>query len=165
MKSEKAFTLVEVLISLAILSAGIMLLVQSWSGSMLMVQKTKINVELAALLERKMAEVEIEFRGKSLDTIPEEKEDSFGSEFPKYNWKMESREFILPDLSVIMAGESGGADVMLLQIMKQFSDHLSKSIKEVKVTVFYTGYKKPIKASVTTFFVDYDKPLPVPGGN
>lgn len=161
--SQKAFTLVEVLIALVILSAGIMLLVQSWSGSLLMIQKTKINVEIAALLERKMAEIEMEYQGKSLESIPEEKEDNFGSEFPKYTWKMESREFELPDLSAVLTAQ-GDANVDLIQIMKLFSEHLGKSIKEVKVTVFYSGYKKPIQAAVTTFFVDYDKQLPFPGG-
>lgn len=163
-KVSHGFTLVEVLVALMILSAGILLLVQSWSGSMIMVQKTKINVEIAALLERKMAEIEIEYRGKSLESIPEEKEDDFGSDFPNYKWKMESREFTLPDLSVMLtSGGDGGAALPLIQILQQFSEHLSKAVKEVKATVIYTGYKKPIQGSVTTFFIDYDKPLPIPG--
>ena len=60
-----------------ILSTGILLLTSSWSGSYLRIRKTQLNQDVAALLERKMAEVDVEYRGKSLDTIPEEKEDDF----------------------------------------------------------------------------------------
>lgn len=162
--NRKAFTLLEVLIAMVILAAGIMLLVNSWSGSLIMLQRTEINVEMAALLERKMAEVEAEYAGKPLSSIPEDpKEDDFGSEFPNYSWRVESKEFPMPDVGAILAAKEGGTQQMMLMVMKQFTDHLTKSVKEVRVSIIYKGHKKPITYSVTTYFVDFDRPLPMPG--
>jgi len=127
------------------------------------VRKTQLSTEVSALLERKMVEVEMEYAGKPLDSIPEEKEDDFGSEYPQYSWKMESKEFQVPDFSATLTAQSGGADELTLTVMKTLADHLSKSIKEVKVSVIYKGGKKPLVFSATQYFVDYDKDLPMPG--
>lgn len=127
------------------------------------VKKTQLSTEVSALLERKMVELEIEFQDKPLDSIPEEKEDDFGSEYPQYSWKMEAKEFQVPDFSASLTAQSGGADELTLTIMKTLSEHLSKSIKEVKVSVIVKGGKKPLVFSATQYFVDYDKPLPIPG--
>lgn len=162
--NRRGFTLVEIMIAMLILAAGIMLLANSWSGGFARVRKTQTNTEIAALLERKMTEVELEFRGKPLESIPEEKSDDFGAESPNYRWKLESKEFELPDLSTGMTSREGGANQNLLQIMKTLSEHLKKTIREVKVTVYYKAPNgKETAASVTTFFVDYDKEVPVPG--
>lgn len=128
------------------------------------IRKTQMNTEIAALLERKMVEIDIEYRGKSLDSIKEEEEDDFGAETPNYRWKMESKEFELPDLGTGLTSRDGGASQTLLQVMKLLSEHLKKTVKEVKVTVFFkppTG--KEVSASATTLFIDYDKEIPLPG--
>lgn len=126
------------------------------------VRKTQLSTEVAALLERKMVEIEMEFQGKPLDSIPEEKEDDFGSEYPQYSWKMTSKEFEVPDFSATLTAKSGGADELTLTIMKTLAEHLGKSVKEVKVTVFYKNKKKPLQFSATQYFVDYDKEIPLP---
>lgn len=127
------------------------------------IRKTQLATEVSALLERKMVEVEMEYLGKPIDSIPEEKDDDFGSEYPQYTWKMESKEFEVPDFTASLTAQSGGADEITLTIMKAFAEHLSKSIKEVKVTVIYTGGKKPLQFSATQYFVDYDREIPIPG--
>ncbi len=160
---NKGFTLIETVLALVILSSGLVLLANSWGGSFMFVRKAQFATEVTALLERKMAEIEIEYAGKSLDSIPEEKEDDFGSEFPQYSWKMESKEFEVPDISSTLTARDGGADEMSLTLMKTLTQHLSKSIKEVKVTVFYKGGKKPMNFSATQYFVDYDREIPMPG--
>ncbi|WP_413291633.1 hypothetical protein [Bdellovibrio sp. HCB337] len=118
-----------------------------------------------ALLERKMAEIDLEYRGKPIDSIDEEKEDDFGSEYPQYRWKMTSKKFEVPNLSSIMMSKEGGANEMLMTVIQQLSDHLGKTIKEVKVTVIYTGSKKPLEYSIVTYFVDYNKPLSIGGAS
>ncbi|KYG60491.1 general secretion pathway protein GspI [Bdellovibrio bacteriovorus] len=148
--------------ALVILSSGLLLLANSWSGSFMRVRKTQLSTEVSALLERKMVEVEMEYQGKPLDSIPEEKEDDFGSEYPQYSWRMTSKEFEVPDFSATLTAQAGGADELTLTIMKTLAEHLGKSIKEVKVTVIYKGAKKPLEFSATQYFVDYDKQLPLP---
>ncbi len=159
---KNGFTLVETVMAMVILSTGLLLLANSWSGSFMRVQKTQLSTEVSALLERKMVEVELLYQGKPLDSIPEEKEDDFGSEYPQYSWKMTSKDLEVPDFSQSLTSRDGGADQMTLTIMKSLVEHLSKSIKEVKVSVIYKGAKKPLVFSATQYFVDYDRPLQAP---
>lgn len=161
--NQRGFTLLETLIAMLILSTGIILLSNSWSGSYMRLNKTKTINEVSYLLERKMAEIELEYRGKPLDSIPEEKEDDFGSDYPEYKWSLKSREFIMPDLSGYLTSQEGGANQTLLMIVKQMSDHISKSIKEVKVTIKVQAKPKTLEYSVVTYFIDYSKEIPMPG--
>jgi general secretion pathway protein I len=139
-----------------------MLLTNSWSGSFLRVRKTQQQFEVAALLERKMTDVEIEYRGKSTDEIPEEKSGDFGQEYPKYAWKLESKKLEIPDISATLASKDGGVDEFTATIVKQLTEGLSKAVKEVTVTVIFKEAKpKPLEYSVTTYFVDYDKEMPL----
>ena len=161
-KKKSGFTLIETLVAMMILSTGIILLVNSWTGSFMRLKKTQINNEVTMLLEKKMVEIDLEYKGKSIDSIPEEKEDDFGTDYPSYRWKMTSKEFEMPDLSPLFTAKEGGADQNLIMIMKQFSEHLNKTVKEVKVSVFYKTAKKELEYSVTTYYVDYAKELPLP---
>lgn len=163
-KSQKGFSLLEVLIAMLILSSGVVLLVTSWGSSYSKLKKTQVQFEMAALLERKMMEIDIEYRGKPLDSIDEEQSDDFGDEYPQYAWRMESKKLEIPDLSPLFTSVSGGASGELLDIVKKLSDQLSKSVKEVKVSVIYRTKPKDVEYSVTTYFVDYDQPLPGVGG-
>lgn len=165
MRRKEGFTLIEVLFAMLIMSGAILLLANSWSGSFMKIRKTQLTTEVAALLERKMVEVEIKYKGKPLESIPEEEGDDFGSEYPQYRWAMTSKDFELPDLSAGLTARDGGANEMFIQLMKTLTEHLKKTVKEVKVSVFYKGGGgNELEYSITTFFVDYDKEIPVPGG-
>lgn len=163
--SEKklGFTLIEVVLAMMVMAAGLFILMNSWAGTYNRLRKTQIQVQMVALLEKKVSELEREYKGKSLDSIPEEKTDDFGSDVPGYSWTMKSRLLEIPDLSSSLVSREGGADQTMLMIMKMFTEHLSKSIKEINVTVIYKEKKKPITADVTIYMIDYDRPLPVPG--
>lgn len=164
-RSRQGFTLIETVIAMVILSSGIILLTSSWGSSFMRVKKTQLSTEITALLERKMAEVEMEYAGKPLDSIPEEKEDDFGSDYPQYSWKMESKLFEVPDISATLTAtdKGNGVDQLQLTIMKTLTDHLSKTIKEVKVSIIYkSAGKKPLQFSATQYFIDYDKEIPMP---
>jgi len=160
---NKGFTLLETLLAVVILSTALLLLTNSWAGSYLRIRKTQRQFEVAALLERKMTDIEIEYRGKSIDEIPDEKsEEEIGEEYPQYRWKMTSKKLELPDISSTMAAQEGGANAFMVGIVKQLSEGLSKAIKEVTVTLIYKEDKqKPLQYSVTTYFVDFDKELPM----
>jgi general secretion pathway protein I len=164
LKSNRGFTIIETLLAVVILSSALLLLTNSWSSSFMKIRKTQQNFEVAALLERKMTELEIEYRGKSLESIPEEREDSFGgdSNLEAYSWKMESQQLEIPDFSGTLTAQEGGADPFLISLVKQLSEGLSKAVKEMKVTVIYKPPKgKAMNYSATMYFVDYDKELAI----
>lgn len=165
------FTLVEVVLAMMIMASGLMILTNSWGSTYTRLKKTQVQVQMAALLERKVYEIEKEYKNKSLETIPEEKTDEFGSELPGYSWTMKSQKLELPDLSSMLGGQDdeqndsgpGGQSMSLTTIIKMFTEHLNKSIKEVKVEIVYTGDKKPQYMDVVFYLIDYDRPLPLPG--
>jgi general secretion pathway protein I len=159
--NRRGFTLLEVLLAMIILASGIILLATSWSSSHMRMKKTQINTEVAALLERKVAEVEVKYRGKPLESIPEGPEEDEFEGATDYRWRLESRKFEFPDLSGVYTSRDGGADQNLITMMKQFSEHLTRSIKEVKVTIIYKYKKRNLEYSATLLFVDYDKDLPM----
>lgn len=167
MRIKKGFTLVEVMIAVMIMSTSLLLLANSWSGAFMRTRKTQQAFEVSALLQRKMAEIEIEYRDKPIEEIPEEKEDNFGDEYPQYSWRLTSKKLEIPDMTSSLFNRDGGVDETTLMLVKQLSETLSKSVKEVTVTVVLTPKTgKTLNYSVTTYFVDYDKPLNlgVPGG-
>ncbi len=160
--NRKAFTLIEVVLAMMVMASGLFILVNSWAGTYNRLRKTQIQVQIAALLERKVTEIERKYKNKSLESIPDEEADDFGSEIPGYSWAMKSKKLEIPDLSASLASKEGGTDSIMMMIMKTFTEHLSKSIKEVQITITYKD-KKPVTAGVTIYIVDYDRPLPIPG--
>ena len=122
-----------------------------------------INNQVAFLLEEIIAELEIKYANK-MSQLPDNEEGVFENH-PRFTWKMESKDFELPDLtSILISGDQG--DEMLITLITKLTDHLNESIKEMKVSVVYTVGKKSVEYSATTFIVDYDRsiPLGVPGG-
>lgn len=164
------FTLIEVILAMMIIASGLLVLSNSWGGTYARLRKTQIQVQMAALLERKIVEIEKEYKNKPIDSIPDEKTDDFGSDYPEYSWKMTSQKLELPDISPLLeaqasAGDGGdtGVKLDLNSLMKMFTEHISKSIREVKIEIIYADKKKPIKVDVVIYMIDYDKPLPLPG--
>lgn len=164
----KGFTLVETIVALVILSTSLILLSNSWVGTYSRIKKAQLNFVVASLLERKMTEIELEYRDKPLQSIPEETEDDFGEDFKQYSWKLESKELKLPDLAGSLSAQEGGVDQMTESLVRQLIEGISKSIKEVRVTIIYKpgGNQKNLEWSITTYFVDYDREFQfgVPGG-
>lgn len=157
--SQAGFSLLEAIISMIIMSTALLLLANAWSASFSRVKKTQLNFELSTLLDRKMSEIQREFRGKPLSEIPEEKEEEFGDALKDFSWQMTSRKFEFPDITSSLTARSGGVDQTTMLMIKQMTEQISKSIKEVKVTIIYKAPKQPIKVSATTYFTDYDKPI------
>lgn len=164
MKKKNAFTLLEVLVSLAILSSGILLVGQSWSGNFLRVRKTNLYNNVSLLLQRKIVELEALYKDKPLTEIPDSEAGDFGTDYPQYRWSMHSQDFEFPDLSSVLIGRDGGADEMLLTVIKQTQEYISKSVKEVTLSVFVKTPVREIEYSLTTYFVDYNSSLTIGAG-
>lgn len=162
----RGFTLLEVVLAMTIMASGLMLLVQTWGGSFVRMERSQTAFEVAALLERKMTDFELKYRGKPLEEIQDAEEGEFEG-FPQYAWKMESKKLEFPNLAAALYSRDGGVDQITAGLIQNFSETLSQSVKEVVVTVTYTkAGKKPKDYSITTYFVDYEKSLNLgmPGG-
>ncbi|NJL25450.1 MAG: type II secretion system protein [Calothrix sp. SM1_5_4] len=165
--TRNGFTLLEVLVALFILTGAILVTANSWSGNFMRMRKAQLYNNVATLLERKMVEVEAKYKGKPIGEIPDSEGGDFGSDHPQYRWELKSRELKLPDLTPLLVQEDG-ADEMLITMMKQLTEQLSKAIKEVRVTIFVKGKgrTKEMEFPATQYFIDYDSGLAgLPGGD
>jgi len=162
-KSSMGFTLVEALISMVIMAGALILLSNTWGGAFRSIKKGKQQYEVSILLERKLTELDLEYRGKPITEIPDERQDDFGKNYPNAKWKMISKKFEFPDITAMLKGRDQGADDMSNMIFTKLRDILNKSIKEVKVTVMLKEGKKTKEFSAVTYFVDYDQNISIGG--
>ena len=163
---QSGFTLVETVIAMVILALTVVTVGNAWSGNIFRVQKSRINSTTATLLQRKMTEMEITYQDRPTE-VPEELKGDFGAMYPGYSWEMKSKDFEMPDMSNLLIGRDGGADEMLLTMVRTVSDYIKQSAKEVQVTVVYKPTKAKSKTalrnSVTSYFIDYTKDISIPG--
>ena len=155
---QQGFTLIEVMVAMLILTGAIVTLTTAWSGNYFRLNKSQLNHNVANLLERKMTEIEILNKGKKFEEIKESMEGDFKG-FPNYRWTMISQEFEMPDMQPILAAQGDGIDETLGIIIKQMGEHIKKSVKEIKVTIYVKHKKKEIEYSATTYHIDYEKEL------
>lgn len=158
---KNGFTLLETLLALGIMGTSLFLLVNAWTGSFGRLEKTQLSFEVASLLERKMGELERKYRGRPLAEIPEDEETGdFGEEYPKYSWKVQAKNLELPNLAPLLTAESNEPPPQeVLSALQTFSETLSKSVKEVKLTIYYKHPKRTQDYSISTYFVDYENEL------
>jgi general secretion pathway protein I len=160
--NTKGFTLIEVLVALFILAGGIIVLSTSWSGNFMRIRKSALYNDVATLLQRKMVETEAKYRLK-VKEIPDEDAGDFGSDHPQYTWRLKSRDLKLPDLAPILMSQEEHPDEMLMTMLQQMSDTLSKAIKEVKVSIIVKRNGKELEFAATEYFVDYTQDFSLGG--
>lgn len=98
LKSRKAFTLLEVIVAIAILAISLTTLFGAQSGSISMATEAEFNTNASLLARLKLAELE---SGK-IEAI--DSQGDFGEDFSGYSWKMDIRDSSndVPDLSEII---------------------------------------------------------------
>lgn len=168
--TQRGFTLMETVIAVMIMVGALMVVGNSWSGNLMRIQKARINTTMAMLLERKMTELELQYRGKPLTEIKEEDagefEESQTSGERGYTWEMRSKEFEMPDMSGVLSSQDRKADEISILIAKTVAEYVKTTVKEVTVTISFKPPRpkaKVVRQSVTTYFVDYTKPLTITG--
>jgi general secretion pathway protein I len=169
MRSQSGFTLMETLVAVMIMTGGLIVIGSSWSGNLMRIEKARVNSNMAALLERKMTEFDLLYRGKPLSEIKEEDAGEFEGDLKSYSWEMRSKEFEMPDLTAAVGGRSqsqGQNNEILLLIARTVTEYVKTAVKEVTVTVYYKSKRakaKVMKQSVSTYFMDYSKPITISG--
>lgn len=173
MRNERGFTLIETMIATVIMAGALIVIGSSWSGNHMRIEKARVNANMAALLERKMTELELEYRDKPITEIKDEDQGDFGEDYKNFRWEMRSKEFEIPDMSGMIASQSGNNsnsnsnnNEMMTLIVKTVTDYVKTSVKEVTVTVFYKSPRvktKEITQAIATYFVDYTKPISISG--
>jgi general secretion pathway protein I len=89
--NTKGFTLMEVMIAMAILAGALVVIFQSQSQSISMSTDSRFMTTAALLAQSKMAEVEA---GSILDT--NSKDGDFGTDYPDYTWHFDIGDTQIP---------------------------------------------------------------------
>ncbi len=166
MKNKKilqtGFTLLEVVIALAIMASIMIVLTSSWRGNFRRVKSAEIKTQAVHLLQQKMTEIEVLYAGEVRNMPKDLQKGKFeGEGLSKYTWEWQAADFKMPDIARLFNQQEGLVDETSLQVIKQMRTYLEESIKEVKVTLIYTASPKtkPQRFSIATIMVDYDTPI------
>lgn len=160
----------ETLVAVMIMTGALIVIGSSWSSNLMRIEKARINSNMAILLERKMTEFDLLYRGKPLNEIKEEDSGEFEEDFPGYRWEMHSKEFVMPDLTSALSSASQqtqSSQVELLALIaRTVTEYVQTTVKELTVTIYYKNKRKKTKEmsqSAATYLIDYTQPINVPG--
>jgi prepilin-type N-terminal cleavage/methylation domain-containing protein len=163
---EGGFTLLEVIIALTIMVLAFTAILSVESGGITAAEKThQINV-VAMLARNKMIEMEYEIEGKTFDEVKKEDAGTFDA-YPDFRWSTEIKEVKFPNLNLNAANSAaGGGDAakdkggsqpasdLLTLMTKLITNFLSKSVREVDVSVYWKRPSGEQRFIVSTFWVD-----------
>lgn len=114
--TNRAFTLLEVMIAISIIAIALVALFGSQSRSLSHATEASFNIVASMLASGKMAELE------GANAAPNDDEGDFGEEFPGYTWKLETEKATFD-----------GSDA-LAKLEK-----LDSPLKKLELTVVWTG--------------------------
>lgn len=132
---HSGFSLLEILIAVAILSTSLVILLSGQGSSYLFSERAE-RITVATFLSRqRMAEIEIELEEDlAKNKLPDEVEKmgEFEDPFEDFRWKYTIKKVEIP---VAETGEEGNALVM--QYVKGLMQRLSDSVREVQMIVLW----------------------------
>lgn len=151
---QDGFTLLEVIIAMAIMVIAFTAIYTSQSSSILLTVKTKDTNIAGFLAHNLMVESEHIMEGKPFSELKKTEEGSYPEPYGEYKWKREVKEIKFPDFS--SAGSDKEEDKkdttrMLTQAITKF---LNNSIRELIVTVKWTRGGGERTFSLSTYLVD-----------
>lgn len=159
MKNQKGFSLLEIMVAVTILSTSFVILIGSQSSSLRASQRAERITVATLLAQQKMSEYEITLEQDiSRNKFPrDEKEESgkFDEPYEDYRWLWKIKKVEIP---VLNAGGEEGQNPYVATYLKNVSDQISKSVRELELTIFWGDEDIPIEEQpnlvITSHIVD-----------
>lgn len=157
--ARDGFTLLEVMIAVAIMTISLGAILQVQSNSLKNLDRSKIMGTAAMLARNQMIQAEMVFQGKSFEEIPGSEEGKFDAPFEEYRWAREIKEIEFPEMNFSGGGESSEGEEsqgneMAERIGKIFSNYMTKGIREVVVTIYHGSGDQEREYQVSTYWVN-----------
>lgn len=159
MRNQKGFSLLEIMVAVTILATSFVILIGSQSSSLRASQRAERLTTATLLAQQKMAEYEIQLQ-QDIDRrkFPrDEKEETgtFDEPFEDYRWLWKIKKVELP---VLNAGGEEGGNPYIATYLKNVSQQISKSVRELELTIFWGDEEVPQEEQpnivITTHIVD-----------
>jgi general secretion pathway protein I len=161
MRKPRGFTLLEVIIALAIMTMAFAAILSMISDGINASARTHKMTIVSMLAKRQMVEVEYKYEGKTFDEVKKEDGGTFPTPYEEYRWTYEIKEIEFPNLGGGNSSSGGAASDtdsnsseiadMMTKLVTQF---LSKAIRQVSVTIFWKNGTKEQNFAVATYWVD-----------
>lgn len=166
--NPQGFTLLETMIAMGIMIVSFSSILAVQSGSINASNRAKQMNIVAMLAKNQILEAELRLQGKKFEEAEKEKSGTFQEPYTLYRWKTEVKEIEFPKLNfsgmnATKDKNSGGADSgpegqsqteMVELLAKLMTNYLSKSIREITVTISWTKGSGEQSFSVTDYWVD-----------
>ncbi len=147
---ERGFTLLEIMVAVAILSISLVALLNFQGNTMIKSGRAEKMTEATMLAKMRMAEVELEIEKiQKKGDFPEEKteEGNFEEPFGAYRWKVSIKSIALP---APVAGEEGSIEGL---VGRQLTEEIAKTVREVRLDVFWEEMGEEQSINVVTHIV------------
>lgn len=158
-RQRQGFTLIEVMIAVGILAIGIGAILVAESNSLDVTLRAKRMTTVAMLAKNALVQAEREIAGKSFTEVKTEESGQFESPFQEYRWERKIKEITFPnimDSSEQKKDEISTVDENTARVVKIATSYLSKSTREISVTIKWTEKKEPQQYVVSQYWVDLD---------
>ena len=150
---NSGFTLLEVMIALAIMTVAFAAILTSQSSSISLTIKTK-ELNLAGwLAHNKMIESEHLLEGKPFSELSKEETKSFEAPFERFSWKREFRELKFPDLTQAVKEGQGIPEPSRI-LGKAITKYLNDSVREMVITILWKRGADEQQMVLTTYLID-----------
>jgi len=145
---KKGFTLLEIMLALAVFAFAITALVGFNARGYVNDSRARRLTTAVTLAKTKMVEAQIEIekditKGSQLEEKSEE--GGFDDPFGDYKWKLELKKVELP---IPPLGE--GVGLATTQMMEMITKQISDSVREIRLTIMWTELDKEREFSVVT---------------
>jgi type II secretory pathway pseudopilin PulG len=160
LRSEKAFTLLEVMIAFAILAFILGSVFITQSASLSSSGRARQVITVTNLAKNFIAEREMLYENRPFDKIEEKQAGTFPAPHDQYKWKIEIAEVDFAPLTNLLlkaseqSGQMNGEQASML--LKFFEKYLKDSVRRMTVTIEYPDGKGTSSLTFTELLINYD---------
>lgn len=164
LNSRSGFTLIEVMIAVGILAIGIGAILVAENSSLDVTLRAKRMTTVAMLAKNALVQAEREISGKSFTEVKAEDHGRFDAPFQDFSWERKIKEIAFPnilDQGKAKKDEISKVDEATERVAKIATSYLSKSSREITITIKWMDKKEEQKFTVSQYWVDLDHALDI----